>query len=112
MKGYDHPTKPYELHDYHGRGIGVSASYEPDLHETVTIARFSTDLKELVFVTGKLFGFGEDYCRSNLRIQIPDVGFFIKEARGNHHILAYGDHTKGILALCETFGITPVPVSG
>ena len=59
----------------------------------------------------KLFGFGEDFCRSNLRIKIPNVGSFIKEARGNHHILVYGDHSKGILALCEAFGITPVPVS-
>jgi len=112
MKGYDQPGKAYVLRDYHSRGMGVSASYEPELDETVTIARFDTDLKELVFVTGKLFAFGEDYCRANLRIQVPDAGSFIREARGNHHILVYGDHTKGITALCEAFGITPVPVSG
>jgi L-fucose isomerase-like protein len=110
MKGYDQSRKAYELHDYHGRGIGVSVSYEPDLDETVTIVRFSTDLKELIFVTGTLFGFGEDYCRSNLKIKIPDVKSFIKEARGNHHILVYGDHKKAIIALCEAFGITAVPV--
>ena len=44
MKGYDQPQKPYVLRDYHSRGIGVSASYEPDLDETVTITRFSTHL--------------------------------------------------------------------
>ena len=112
MKGYDQSKKAYVLRDYHGRGIGVSASYEPELDETVTIVRFSTDLKEIVFLTGRLLDFGEDYCRSNLRVQVPDVGSFIREARGNHHILVYGDHTKGIMALCETFGITPLPVSG
>jgi L-fucose isomerase-like protein len=110
MKGYDQPKKAYVLRDYHNRGIGVSASYEPELNETVTVVRFSTDFKEMVFLTGKLLDFGEDHCRSNLRVQVPDVASFIRESRGNHHILVYGDHTKGIMALCEAFGITPVPV--
>ena len=65
----------------------------------------------MIFVIGNLLDFGEDYCRSNLRVKIPDVGSFIREAQGNHHILVYGDHAEGITALCGAFGITPVPVS-
>jgi hypothetical protein len=66
----------------------------------------------MVFLTGRLLDFGEAYCRSNLRVQVPDAGSFIRETRGNHHILVYGDHAKGIAALCELFGITPLSVSG
>jgi L-fucose isomerase-like protein len=110
MGGYDQPKKPYVLRDYHGRGMGVCAAYEPELGRTVTLARFSTDFRDMVFLTGRLVGFGEDYCRSNLRVKVPDVKSFIKEVRGNHHILVYGDHSDGISALCESFGICPVSV--
>ncbi|MFC1886322.1 hypothetical protein ACFLZM_04635, partial [Thermodesulfobacteriota bacterium] len=112
MDGYDHPMKPYILRDYHGRGLGVSASYEPETGKTVTVARFGTDFREMVFLTGELVGFGEGYCRSNLRIKVPSVGSFIEDIRGNHHILVYGDHTDGIRSLCNEFGIIPVPNSG
>ena len=109
MRGYDQPQKPYVLRDYHSRGMGVCAAYEPDMEEAVTLVRFGQDFREMVYLTGRLVGFGEDYCRSNLRVKISDVASFMREVRGNHHLLVYGDHTRRITALCAAFGIHPVP---
>jgi hypothetical protein len=106
--GYEEPTKPYVLRDYHGREMGVTAAWTPDLERVVTIARFDANLKEFVFVRGELVGYGEDYCRSNLRIKLDNVRAFMDQIRGNHHILAYGDHGERIVALCREFGIAPL----
>ncbi|MDH7499737.1 MAG: hypothetical protein QHH30_05055 [candidate division NC10 bacterium] len=108
MSGYDQPQKPYTLRDYHGRGMGVCAAYPPDLGVTVTVSRFNTDFREMVYLRGQLEGYGEDYCRTNLRVKIQDVRAFVRQVRGNHHILVYGDHGKGIEDLCREFGIRPV----
>lgn len=110
MGGYDQPPKPYRLRDYHGRGMGACAAYEPEVGIPVTVARFGSDFREMVFVGGQLVGYGEDYCRTNLRVKVPDARAFIRQARGNHHILIYGDHAEGIEALCDAFGITPVSI--
>jgi L-fucose isomerase-like protein len=110
MSGYDQPRKPYTLRDYHGRGMGVCAACEPDVGIPVTISRLDTDFREMVFLKGQLLSCGEDYCRTNLRVKIQDARAFIRQVRGNHHILVYGDHAKGIADLCHEFGITPVSV--
>lgn len=108
MAGYQGPEKPYVLRDYHGRGFGVTAAWDPGVGQEVTIARFDPSFRQVLYVKGELAGHGEDYCRSNLRVKIPDVGRFMARITGNHHILVYGDYTKRIEALCEAFGILPV----
>lgn len=110
MEGYDGRKKPYLLRDYHGRGMGACAASEPEIGIPVTISRFDNHFSEMVFLKGKLVGYGEDYCRTNLRVKVPDARAFIRQARGNHHILTYGDHTEKIKGLCEEFGIAPVSI--
>jgi L-fucose isomerase-like protein len=90
--------------------MGACAAYEPEVGITVTVARFDNQFCEMVFVKGQLVGYGEDYCRTNLRVKVPDARAFIRQARGNHHILVYGDHTGKIKALCEEFDIAPVSI--
>jgi L-fucose isomerase-like protein len=109
MKGYEDPQKPYVLRDYHGRGFGVTASFDPEIGHEVTVARFDPSLRELVFTQGHLVGHGEDFCRHNLRVKIPDVTGFMRQVRGNHHVLVYGHYTERIVDLCAEFGIIPVP---
>jgi L-fucose isomerase-like protein len=110
MGGYDEPPRPYLLRDYHARGMGACAAYEPEVGITVTVARFDNQFCEMVFVKGQLVGYGEDYCRTNMRVKIADTRAFIRQARGNHHILVYGDQCERIRALCEEFGIAAVPI--
>lgn len=110
MSGYGEPEVPYVLRDYHGRGLGVTAAWEPKAGQDVTVARFDASLGELVFAKGLLVGHGEDYCRSNLRVKVSGVREFIRQVRGNHHILVYGDHMERTRALCTEFGIAPVSV--
>ena len=110
MGGYDQPQKPYLLRDYHGRGMGACAACEPEIGITVTLVRFDSQFREMVFVKGQLVGYGEDYCRTNMRVKISDARAFVRQTRGNHHILVYGDHAEGIKALCEEFSITPVSI--
>lgn len=109
MKGYDEPQKPYVLRDYHGRGFGVTASFDPEIGHDVTVARFDPSLRELVFTQGHLVGYGEDFCRHNLRVKISDVTGFMRQVRGNHHVLVYGHYRERIVDLCAEFGIIPVP---
>jgi len=110
MGGYDEPPKPYLLRDYHARGMGACAAYEPEVGITVTLARFDNQFREMVFLRGQLVGYGENYCRTNMRVKVPDARAFIEQARGNHHILVYGDQCERIRALCEEFGIATVPI--
>ncbi len=110
MRGYEGSKEPYVLRDYHGRGLGVTAAWDPEAGQDVTVARFDTSLRELVFIKGQLVGHGEDYCRSKLRVKVSGVREFIRQVRGNHHILVYGDHRERIRALCTEFGIVPVLV--
>jgi L-fucose isomerase-like protein len=108
MKGYHEPQEPYVLRDYHGRGFGVTASYDPGSGHPVTVARFDPSLRELVFTRGQLLGYGEDFCRHNLRVKIPDVTGFMRQVRGNHHVLVYGHYGERIVDLCAEFGIIPI----
>ena len=108
MEGYDEPQKPYVLRDYHGRGFGVTASFDPEIGHDVTVARFDPSLRELVFTQGQLLGYGEDFCRHSLRVKIPGVTGFMRQVRGNHHILVYGHYRERIVDLCAEFGIIPV----
>ena len=101
-------TTPYVLRVYHGRKMGVTAASTPDLERDVTVARFDANLREFVFVRGELIGYGEDYCRSNLRIKLDDVRGFMDQMQGNHHLVAYGDHGARIVDFCNQFGIAPV----
>ena len=111
MGGYEEPKKPYVLRDYHGRAFGVTAACNPEVGQDVTVARFDSSLREIVFIKGKLVGHGEDYCRSNLRVNVADVSEFMSQVRGNHHVLVYGDYTERIRDLCKEFGIVPVSAS-
>jgi hypothetical protein len=110
MEGYGEPKKPFVLCDYHGRGFGVTASYTPELGLDVTLGRFDTMLREFVFTKGELVDWGEDYCRTNLKIHVSDVRGFIRQVRGNHHIVVYGDWTNRIRDLCGEFGIETVGI--
>jgi L-fucose isomerase-like protein len=67
-------------------------------------------LREFVFTKGELVDWGEDYCRTNLKIQVSDVRRFIRQVRGNHHIVVYGDWTNRIKDLCGEFGIETVGI--
>jgi len=108
MDGHAERSKPYTLRGYHDLGHGATATYDPGTGQEVTVARFDTPLRELVFLRGTVISCPEGYCRFNLRLKVADAGELIRQARGNHHILVYGDHTHGIEALCAEFGIVPV----
>lgn len=110
ITGYAAPSPPHVLRDYHGRGYGVTASFPPAIGPEVTIARFDPSFREIIFVTGQIIGSGEDHCRTNLKVKIPSVRGFMREVRGNHHILVPGNHAEGIHDLCCLFGIQPIHV--
>jgi L-fucose isomerase-like protein len=110
IAGYAGPPHPYILRDYHGRGYGVTASFTPPIGPDVTIARLDHSFQEMVLVAGRVIGSGEDYCRTNLKVRIRNVRGFMREVRGNHHILVPGDYSEGISELCRLFGIKPVHI--
>lgn len=110
ITGYTKPPHPHVLRDYHGRGYGVTASFAPPIGPDVTIARLDHSFREIVLAVGQLIGSGEDHCRTNLKVKIPSVRGFMREVRGNHHILVPGDHSEGIGELSRLFGIKPVRI--
>ena len=114
MCGYDARPVNYSISNYHLR------KNTPTIHaflpegKTVTIARFTRGLENLILATGTL----EDCMDANLNLDHParcrnvfiiktdELAGIIKGLNAQYHmIVAYGDHTEALSNFCQEKGI-------
>lgn len=92
-----HMTTSYETMTHYESGIGVAFRGKLK-EEAVTIFKLSNNLKDYVVMEGKIISnLDEDnLCRTQVKIQLEDTSYFLKNPYGNHHIIVYGNHKDKI----------------
>ena len=83
-------------------GIGVALRGDLDL-EKVTIFKLGSDLKSYFVETGEIVeNLKEDnLCRTQIRIKMDNLESFLKNPKGNHHVIIYGDYKQAIIDYLE-----------
>jgi L-fucose isomerase-like protein len=111
MAGFDLPSSPYILRDYHAGGTGVTAHVELPLGQDVTVARLSRSLDKILILTGQLVDCRDTVgCRTTISIKVNDARRFVEHALGNHHAVVYGNHTTQATLLAKTLGIEALDI--
>lgn len=99
MPGFEQEPLTYSLRDYHGKK-GVTAFTEVPAGAKVTLARAHRNFERIVALTGEVLACEDTtFCRNTLTIQIGDAREFVRQAEGNHHVVVFGDHLKGLETL-------------
>ena len=90
-------AEQYTLTTHFESGIGVAIKGEMKTTD-VTLFKQSGDLRHYYVSEGRILANLNDpnLCRTQIRIQLDDVKYFLTAPLGNHHIVAYGHHGKAI----------------
>ncbi len=92
----------YTLTTHFESGIGVAIKGK--LKETeITIFKLSNDLSHFYVEEGQIIENLDEanLCRTQIKIQLPDVRYFLTSPFGNHHIVVYGSHKHKITEYLE-----------
>ena len=88
----------YEVMTHFESGIGVA--FRGKMKKTdITIFKLSNNLKDYYVSEGTIIeNLEEDnLCRTQIRIHVEDVRYFLTSPYGNHHIIVYGKHKDNIV---------------
>jgi L-fucose isomerase-like protein len=91
-------AESYEVMTHYESGIGVA--FRGKLKETdITIFKLSKNLKDYYVAEGKITENlnEENLCRTQVRIKLDDVKYFLTSPYGNHHVIVYGKHKEEII---------------
>ncbi len=105
LMGLDAPQQPYELHDYHGYGIGLVPKVEFPVGVDVTIGSYTKDLKGFVVWPGTTCtgiddtdepmypGYDiERFCANRVEMVIGDPDRYFQNIANLHHIMVTGNY--------------------
>lgn len=92
-----HMATSYEVMTHYESGIGVAFRGKLK-EEEVTIFKLSNNLRDYKVLEGKIIkNLKEDnLCRTQVRVQLDETDYFLKNPYGNHHIIVYGHHKNKI----------------
>ncbi|MBI9010116.1 MAG: hypothetical protein JEZ05_08790 [Tenericutes bacterium] len=94
----------YEVLTHYESGIGVALRGK--MKETdITIFKISKNLKDYYVAEGKITEnlSEKNLCRTQIRIKLDDVMYFLTKPFGNHHIIVYGLHKDKINNYMQQF---------
>ena len=109
MMGWDAPSMPYRMRDYHGTGRGATAEIQFPMDMDVTMGGFSKDLREFVLWPGRTVRRELDtntlsfpgsnnpmrkFCTNHLEVKIKDMDSFIQNIVNSHHVMVTGSYRK------------------
>jgi len=90
-------AETYEVMTHFESGIGVA--FRGKMRKTdVTIFKLSNNLKDYYVSEGKIIDnlVENNLCRTQIRIKLDAVKYFLTAPYGNHHIIVYGKHKDKI----------------
>lgn len=91
-------AEDYEVMTHYESGIGVALRGK--MKETdITIFKLSNNLKDYYVAEGVITeNLSENnLCRTQIRIKLDEVSYFLTSPYGNHHIIVYGKHKDDII---------------
>ncbi|MFH0993472.1 MAG: hypothetical protein V1761_03885 [bacterium] len=97
-------AEKYRLTTHYESGIGVAVKGEMKMTD-VTLFKLSGDLQHYYVAEGRILeNLNEaNLCRTQIKIQLDDVRYFLTNPYGNHHIVVYGHCRKAIDDYLETY---------
>lgn len=110
-----HCTLPLDMcENYHltthfesSKGIGIHG----DLHlGDCTIVKISPLLDTFYVEEGLILNNEErcDRCRTQIKVKLNDVVYFLKNPLGNHHLVVYGHHKQELSEYFKSFGLLEI----
>lgn len=110
LKGFAEEHEPFVLRSHSESAIGVAVQvlWRPD--QPVTLVRL-TGPKELIVDTGSVVENVQTPpaggCRTNFEIAMNDIED-IRDVKGFHQVVFYGDHKRDVEAFCQLHGIRAI----
>lgn len=93
----------YKLDTHFESGIGVAVKGELSPGK-ITIFKLSKNMKDYYLSTGEIKNnlSEKNLCRTQIQIGVDkNIGYFLRNPYGNHHIIIYGDHEAEITEYME-----------
>jgi len=119
MCGLEKKRYDYSISDFHGRKNTPTIHASLPVGQTVTVARLTRGLENLIVTTGTLAdcmdaNTNPDHphrCRNAFIIKTDGLAEVVKIVNGRfqyHMVVAYGDHTEVLIEFCAEKGIAVV----
>ncbi|MFC1895482.1 hypothetical protein ACFL0Q_02315 [Thermodesulfobacteriota bacterium] len=111
MAGFDQPSEPHMLRNYHGHD-GVTSWVEMrNVGQEVTLGRLDRKLQYVALGRGRIMEYRDTVtCRTTFSIEMADVRQFVQNAPGNHFALVYGDWSAAMKALSQILDLKAIIV--
>ncbi|MET1102222.1 MAG: hypothetical protein ABWW69_07100 [Pyrodictiaceae archaeon] len=91
-----------------GRPAGIAVYFQEGLK--ATLLKLRDDVREMRIIVGRIVSGRPErtmQCRSQLWIELPvdPEDLILENSMGNHYVVAYGDHSRGLRILARLLGI-------
>jgi hypothetical protein len=109
LYGYETESEPFALRSHSESNIGVSPQVLWKEGQKVTLARFQGPAKMLIgagTVVGNIDTPPAGGCRTSFEVKMDDVED-VRDVKGFHQLLMYGDHARELKYLCQMLGVEP-----
>ena len=108
LLGFNESALPYQVRTHHESNYGATPKVFFKEGE-VTIAGLSFDMDEMLIVKGRIVGSPNlRICRSQVEVKVANPSGVLREWRGFHWVLVYGDYIEELRAICKVKGIKAI----
>lgn len=112
LDGYGSKSEPFILRSHSESNIGVSPQVLWREGQDITLAKFQGPGK-MIIGSGTVIGNVETPpaggCRTSVEVEMKDIED-VRNTKGFHQLLMYGDHAKELRDLCQLLGIEAIPM--
>jgi len=112
LGGYGLKPEPFVLRSHSESNIGVSPQVQWREGQDITLAKFQGPSK-MIIGSGTVIGNVETPpaggCRTSVEVKMQNIED-VRNTKGFHQLLMYGDHGKELKDLCQLLGIEAVPM--
>lgn len=112
LDGYGKESEPFILRSHSESNIGVSPQVLWREGQEVTITKFQGPGKMIIgsgTVVGNVNTPPAGGCRTSVEIKVDDVPD-VRDVKGFHQLIMYGNYAKELNAFCQLFGIEAIPI--
>jgi len=112
LDGYRAKSEPYILRSHSESNIGVSMQVLWREGQDITLAKFQGPTRMIIgsgTVIGNVDTPPAGGCRTSVEVKMKEIKD-VRNTKGFHQLLMYGDHTRELKSLCQLLGIEAIPM--